>query len=47
MATRICTIAENSSIKNNNLRELKENFRTYGYPEKIAETGIQKALKIP
>ena len=44
---RICTIVENNSRKNKHLRELKENFRTYGYPEKIVAIGIQKALKIP
>ena len=38
---------ENNSLKNKNLRELKENFRTYGYPKKVFEIGIQKALKIP
>ena len=29
------------------LRELKENFRTYGYPKKVVEIRIQKTLKIP
>ena len=47
MARRICTIVENNSLKNKHLRELKENFRTYDYPEKVVEIGIQKALKIP
>ena len=47
MARRICPIVENNSLKNKHLRELKENFRTYGYPEKVVETGIQKTLKIP
>ena len=47
MARRICTIVENNILKNKHLRELKENFRTYGYPEKVVEIGIQKALKIP
>ena len=47
MARRICTIVENNSLKNKHLRELKENFRTCGYPENVVETGIQKALKIP
>ena len=47
MARRICTIVENNSLRNKHSRELKENFRTYGYPEKVVETGIQKALKIP
>ena len=42
-----CTIIENNSLKNKHLRELKENFRTCGYPEKFAEIGIQKAIKIP
>ena len=46
MARRICTIVENNSLKNKHLRELKKNFRTYGYPEKVVEIGIQKALKI-
>ena len=45
MARRICTIVENNCLKNKHLRELKENFRTYGYPEKVVEIGIQKALK--
>ena len=48
MARRICTIAEVNSFKNKYLRELNENFRIYGYPEKVVETGIQKELlKIP
>ena len=47
MARRICKIIENNSLKNKHLRELKKNFRTYGYPEKVVEIGIQKALKIP
>ena len=46
MARRICTIVENYSLKNKRLRELKKNFRTYGYPEKVVEIGTQKALKI-
>ena len=46
MARRICTKVENNSVKNKHLRELKENFRTYGYPEKVVETRIQKAFKI-
>ena len=29
------------------LNELKRNFKTYGYPEKILEIGIQKPLNIP
>ena len=29
------------------LKELKENFRTYGYPKKVVEIRIQKTLKIP
>ena len=47
MTRRICTIVENNSVKNKHLRELKENFRTYSYPEKVVEIRIQKALKIP
>ena len=47
MARRICTIVENYYLKNKHLRELKENFRTYSYPEKVVEIGIQTALKIP
>ena len=47
MTRRICTIVENYSLKNKHLRELKENFITYGYPEKVIEIGIQKALEIP
>ena len=47
MARRICTIVENNSVKNEHLREPKENFRTYSYPEKVVEIRIQKALKIP
>ena len=47
MARCICIIVENNSLKNKHLRELKENFRTYCYPEKVVEIGIQKALKIP
>ena len=33
MARRICTIVEDNSLKNIHLREVKENFRTYGYPK--------------
>ena len=47
MARRIFTIVENSSVKNIHLSELKQDFRTYGYPEKFVGIGIQKALKIP
>ena len=47
MTRPICTIVENDSLKSKHLRELKENFRTYGYAEKVDEIGIQKALKIP
>ena len=46
MARRICTTVENNSLKNQHLRKLKENFITYGYPKKVVEIGIQKALKI-
>ena len=45
MARRICTMAENNSLNKKHLRELKENFRSYGYPKKVVEIGIQKALK--
>ena len=41
------TIVENNSLKNKHLKELKENFRIYGYPEKVVEIGVLKALKIP
>ena len=47
MARSICTIVENNSLKKKHLRELKENFRTNGYPEKVVKIGTQKALKIP
>ena len=47
MARRICTIVENNNIKLKHLNELKQNFKNYGYPEKIVDNGIQKALKIP
>ena len=47
MARRICTIVENNSLKNKHLWELKENFRTYGYPKKVAEILEYKKLKIP
>ena len=47
MARRILTVIVNNAVKNKYIRDLKENFRTYGHPEKIAEIGIQKALKIP
>ena len=47
MAKRICTIAENNSLRNKHSRELKENFKTYDYPKKCVEIGVQKALKIP
>ena len=45
MASRIYTTVENNSLKNKHLRELKENLS--GYPGKVVEIGIQKALKIP
>ena len=47
MARRICTIVENNNIKLKHLCELKQNFKSYGYPEKIVDNGIQRALKIP
>ena len=47
MTRHICTIAKNNFLKNKYLRELKENFRIYGYPEKVVQIGLQKALKIP
>ena len=47
MAGRICTIDENNSIKNKHLNELKKNFETCDYLEKIVEIGIYQALKIP
>ena len=31
MVRSMCTIVENNSVKNKYLKELKENFRTYGY----------------
>ena len=46
MARWICKIPVNNSVKNKHLKQLKENFRTYGHPEKIVEIGILKALKI-
>ena len=46
MARQILTIAVNNAVKSKHLRQLKENFRTFGYPEKIVEIGIQKALQI-
>ena len=47
MARQIHVIVENNSIKNKHLNELKGNFKTYGFPEKINEIGLRKALKIP
>ena len=47
MARLICTIVESNSLKNKHLREIKDNFGTYGYPENVVEIGIEKALKIP
>ena len=47
MARRICKKVENNSLKNKHLKELNENFRIYGYPEKVVEIGILKALTIP
>ena len=44
MARHICTIVENNPLKSKHLRDLKENFRTYGYPEKVVEIGIQRAF---
>ena len=46
-ARLIYTVVENNSLKNKHLRELKKNFRTYGYPGKVVEIGTQKALKSP
>ena len=43
MARWICTIVENNYFKN---RHLREHVRTYGYPEKTNEIGMQRALKI-
>ena len=49
MARRVCIIVENNSLslkkKIEHLTELKKNFRTYGYCEKIVQIGIQKSLK--
>ena len=45
MARRICPIVENKSLKNKHLRELKKNFRAYGYPEKVVEIGKPKSIK--
>ena len=47
MARLICTIVESNSLKNKHLREIKDYFGTYGYPENVVEIGIEKALKIP
>ena len=47
MARRICTTVENNSLRSKHLRGLKENFRSYGYPEKVVEIGMQNTLKIP
>ena len=41
MARQICAIVENNSIKNKHLNELRTNFKTYGFPEKIIEIQIQ------
>ena len=46
MVRRACTIVENNSGKKGHLKELKENLRTYSYPEKIVKIRIQKELKI-
>ena len=46
MVRCMCTIVENNSLKNKHLRELKKNFRTYDYPEKVIKFGIQKSLKV-
>ena len=37
----------NNSLENKHLKDLKQNFKTYGYPKKVVEIGIQKVLKIP
>lgn len=42
----ICTIVDYNSVKSKQIRELKENFQTYGYSEKPVEIRIQKALRI-
>ena len=46
-ARRICTIAENNSVKKRHLKRLKENLRTYGYPEKLLKLEYKKTLQIP
>ena len=46
MARRICTTVENNSLRSKHLRGLKENFRSYGYPEKVVEIRMQNTLKI-
>ena len=43
MARRICTM---DSLENKHVQEPNKNFRTYGYPEKVVESGIQEALKV-
>ena len=47
MARGICAIVEMNSLKKKHLRERKEYFRSYGYPENVLEIGVQKTLKIP
>ena len=42
MARRICTIAENNSLKNMHLRELKKNFRLYSYLKKLLKLEYKK-----
>ena len=47
MAKWICTAVENNYLKNRHLKELKENVRTYGYPEKTNDFELQRDLTIP
>ena len=41
MARQICTIVENNSQKQTSM-ELKENIRTYDYPEKMLKLEYKK-----
>ena len=39
-------MVENNSLENKHVKEPNKNFRTYGCPEKVVESGIQEALKV-
>ena len=47
LASRICTIVENTEAKMKHLEYLKLNLSKYQYPKQLTEFGINKASSIP